>query len=57
MVEADVHFLNGSFHRAVVPSGASTGIYEALELHDGGKDFLGKGHKSSNQHTHFSWSM
>ncbi|KAK5836295.1 Enolase 2 [Gossypium arboreum] len=29
--------------RAAVPSGASTGIYEALELRDGGSDFLGKG--------------
>ncbi|KAK9990160.1 hypothetical protein SO802_025145 [Lithocarpus litseifolius] len=29
--------------RAAVPSGASTGIYEALELRDGGKDYLGKG--------------
>lgn len=28
---------------AMVPSGASTGIYEALELRDGGKDFDGKG--------------
>ncbi|CAM6099972.1 unnamed protein product [Calypogeia fissa] len=42
-VEADVHLSDGSFHRAAVPSGASTGIYEALELRDGGKDFMGKG--------------
>ncbi|KAH7440961.1 hypothetical protein KP509_03G018000 [Ceratopteris richardii] len=42
-LEADVHLSNGSFHRAAVPSGASTGVYEALELRDGGKDYLGKG--------------
>lgn len=29
--------------RAGVPSGASTGVYEALELRDGGKDYMGKG--------------
>lgn len=42
-LEADVYLSDGSFHRAAVPSGASTGVYEALELRDGGKDFLGKG--------------
>lgn len=35
-VEADVHTHKGVF-RAAVPSGASTGIYEALELRDGDK--------------------
>lgn len=43
-VEADVHISDGQFFRAAVPSGASTGIYEALELRD--KDpnrFNGKG--------------
>ena len=34
-VEADVH-TNRGFFRAAVPSGASTGIYEAVELRDGG---------------------
>ncbi|RDX70017.1 hypothetical protein CR513_50791, partial [Mucuna pruriens] len=34
---------DGTFARAAVPSGASTGIYEALELRDGGSDYLGKG--------------
>lgn len=29
--------------RAAVPSGASTGIYEAVELRDGGNTFMGKG--------------
>ncbi|XP_030521919.1 enolase 2 [Rhodamnia argentea] len=42
-VEADVTLDDGTFARAAVPSGASTGIYEALELRDGGSDYLGKG--------------
>ncbi|CAA0818869.1 Bifunctional enolase 2/transcriptional activator [Striga hermonthica] len=42
-VEVDVHTSNGICARAAVPSGASTGIYEALELRDGGSDYLGKG--------------
>ncbi|KAK6140041.1 hypothetical protein DH2020_026176 [Rehmannia glutinosa] len=42
-VEVDVHLSNGVLARAAVPSGASTGIYEALELRDGGSDYLGKG--------------
>jgi enolase len=42
-VEADVHLSDNSFYRAAVPSGASTGIYEAVELRDGGKDYMGKG--------------
>ncbi|KAL7253877.1 hypothetical protein ACSBR1_008256 [Camellia fascicularis] len=42
-VEADVFCDDGTFARAAVPSGASTGVYEALELRDGGSDYLGKG--------------
>ncbi|KAJ8426865.1 hypothetical protein Cgig2_008660 [Carnegiea gigantea] len=42
-VEADVHLDDGTFARAAVPSGASTGVYEALELRDGGSDYMGKG--------------
>ncbi|CAA3007728.1 enolase [Olea europaea subsp. europaea] len=42
-VEVDVHLSNKLWARAAVPSGASTGIYEALELRDGGSDYLGKG--------------
>ena len=43
-VEVDVTLENGMFARAEVPSGASTGIYEALELRDGDKKrYLGKG--------------
>eukprot|EP00472_Partenskyella_glossopodia_P003812 CAMPEP_0197524936 /NCGR_PEP_ID=MMETSP1318-20131121/10401_1 /TAXON_ID=552666 /ORGANISM="Partenskyella glossopodia, Strain RCC365" /LENGTH=456 /DNA_ID=CAMNT_0043078037 /DNA_START=53 /DNA_END=1423 /DNA_ORIENTATION=+ len=41
-VEVDVTTTQGVF-RAAVPSGASTGIYEALEMRDGGKDYMGKG--------------
>ena len=36
-VECDVVLEDGSFGRAAVPSGASTGIHEALELRDGDK--------------------
>jgi len=42
-LEADVFLSDGSFGRGMVPSGASTGTYEALELRDGGKAFGGKG--------------
>lgn len=43
-VEADVILENGSAGRAIVPSGASTGIFEACELRDGDADrYLGKG--------------
>jgi enolase len=42
-VEADVILENGVMGRAIVPSGASTGEREALELRDGGKRYLGKG--------------
>nr|ABR16178.1 unknown [Picea sitchensis] len=42
-VEVDIHLSDGYLSRAAVPSGASTGVYEALELRDGGKDYMGKG--------------
>lgn len=42
-VEADVTLDDNSFGRAAVPSGASTGAAEALELRDGGDTFMGKG--------------
>src|SRR5271169_1845723 len=43
-VEADVYLADGSLGRAAVPSGASTGEHEAVELRDGDKSrFLGKG--------------
>jgi enolase len=43
-VEVEVSLLDGSWGRAAVPSGASTGVHEALELRDGDKSrYLGKG--------------
>ncbi len=43
-VEVDVILEDGGFGRAAVPSGASTGAYEAVEIRDGDKNvFLGKG--------------
>ena len=42
-VEVEVVTQNGFFGRAAIPSGASTGIYEAVELRDGGKRYHGKG--------------
>lgn len=42
-VEVDVTLKDGSFGRAAVPSGASTGSHEAVELRDGGKRYAGKG--------------
>lgn len=42
-VEVDVILEDGSFGRAAVPSGASTGAHEAIELRDGGDRYLGKG--------------
>ncbi|MCI5108370.1 MAG: phosphopyruvate hydratase [Candidatus Pacebacteria bacterium] len=42
-VEVDLYLEDGSFGRAAVPSGASTGKYEAVELRDGGERYGGKG--------------
>jgi enolase len=42
-VEADVRLAGGAVGRAIVPSGASTGIHEALELRDGGARHGGRG--------------
>lgn len=42
-VEVDVLTENGAMGRAMVPSGASTGEHEAVELRDGGKSYMGKG--------------
>jgi enolase len=42
-VEVEVALDNGAFARAAVPSGASTGAFEAVELRDGGDRYLGKG--------------
>ena len=42
-VECDIHLANGAWGRAAVPSGASTGSREAIELRDGGARYNGKG--------------
>ena len=43
-VEVDVHLTDGAYGRAIVPSGASTGEHEALEMRDGDKSrYRGKG--------------
>ena len=50
-VEADVYLANGSMGRAAVPSGASTGEHEAVELRDGDKGrYLGKGTQQAASH-------
>ena len=46
-VEAEVHLESGAFGRAISPSGASTGIHEAVELRDGGPEWGGKGVRSA----------
>ena len=46
-VEATVGLTDGTFANAAVPSGASTGAYEAVELRDGGDRFNGKGVKKA----------
>ena len=47
-VECDVYLEDGSFGRASVPSGASTGMYEAIELRDADKErYNGKGVKKA----------
>ena len=42
-IECDIELECGAFGRAAVPSGASTGTFEALELRDGGTSYMGKG--------------
>jgi enolase len=50
-VEADVILADGSFGRAAVPSGASTGEHEAVELRDGDASrYLGKGTRKAVEH-------
>ena len=41
-IECDVTLASGAFGRAAVPSGASTGSFEAIELRDGGTSYMGK---------------
>jgi enolase len=49
-VEAEVHLESGAFGRAISPSGASTGIHEAVELRDGGSEWGGKGVRTAVHH-------
>ncbi|HXQ20372.1 MAG TPA: phosphopyruvate hydratase [Candidatus Acidoferrales bacterium] len=49
-VEVDVILSNGAWGRAAVPSGASTGKHEALELRDGKKRYAGKGVQKAVDH-------
>jgi enolase len=49
-VEAEVILANGAFGRAAVPSGASTGALEAIELRDGGERYGGKGVENALDH-------
>ncbi|HUM50173.1 MAG TPA: phosphopyruvate hydratase [Chitinophagales bacterium] len=58
-VEADVITENGFIGRAAVPSGASTGTHEAVELRDGGKAYLGKGvlKAVANVNTHIAEAL
>ena len=46
-IECDITLDGGAFGRAAVPSGASTGSFEALELRDGGNAYMGKGVSSA----------
>src|SRR5689334_24037949 len=49
-VEVDVELLSGARGRAIVPSGASTGAHEAVELRDGGARYGGKGVRNAVGH-------
>jgi enolase len=49
-VEAEVSLASGASGRAIVPSGASTGEFEAVELRDGGQPFGGKGVARAVEH-------
>ena len=52
-VEVELTLADGSFGRSIVPSGASTGIHEALELRDGDKTrYLGKGTQKAVANVH-----
>jgi enolase len=49
-VEVEIRLRSGARGRAIVPSGASTGEHEAVELRDGGKRYLGKGVQNAVGH-------
>src|SRR6202035_5257497 len=48
-VEVEIALMDGTFARAAVPSGASTGEHEAVELRDGGQRYGGKGGRKAVQ--------
>src|SRR5205823_14488650 len=49
-IEVDVRLESGALGRAAVPSGASTGVHEALELRDKGDEWGGKGVSQAVEH-------
>ena len=49
-VEAEVYLVGGAVGRASVPSGASTGTFEAAELRDGGDRYRGQGVQRAVEH-------
>ena len=49
-VEVDIELISGAHGRAAVPSGASTGVHEAVELRDGGARYGGKGVEQAVDH-------
>ena len=49
-VEVEVRLASGAVGRAAVPSGASTGVHEAVELRDGGERYRGKGVRQAVEH-------
>ena len=51
-IECDIELADGAFGRAAVPSGASTGTFEALELRDGGNAYMGKGVLTAVKNVH-----
>ncbi len=55
-VEVEVTLSGGASGRAAVPSGASTGEHEAVELRDGGKRYLGKGVQKAVEHVNSTLS-
>ena len=57
-IEVDVILEDGTIGRAAVPSGASTGMFEAVELRDGDKEkFKGKGKDDSKDENVYQYSV
>ena len=51
-ISCEIYLNNGTSYTSMVPSGASTGSREALELRDGGNDYMGKGVKKAIDNIH-----